>query len=552
MSGNIPAQNLVDNLSVVSAVVAPILAPGQTTTSPNPPVQTPAQQQPPQQQQQPPQPQPQPQPQANGGGNTPVASSPGSLNTGNTPNSPSNSGPGSGTTVTPGGGNSVPAAPSNVGTRPGNPPNLSPNAGDNSTTVNNGGGTGVNSTTTSTSSSSGGSTGGHSVNVGNTPNNGVPNAGTGTSAGGGRSGSSSSGVLISGNPSDPSVSATDVATLSSGSGSRGGGFIAAAVVIPLLLLLFAVVIFVIRRRSRARREEQAIKWWFTRNRTSQVYGDSRNSTDGFASDIASRRSSFGTSIDHSNVHFVEANIPPPPPMAEIGRPNGTAPSLVLDTDTDEKRYSIGSAGSHNSQFLVVHHRESLRPENVKSYTESFSFPKPPSVDRSSLHSKGSDRWRADSIKKQSSPLSPIRSSTPDVEVLYVASPPGIALPPLYPILAQPQAALITADPFTDNNPFDDPALAVVELTNTLSAVETVRRPFSPQLEDELQISVGESVRIIQAFDDGWALVSKVSSVSQGDAKEQQGLIPLDCLSEPNQTSDLNLMRMSSRGGVQNV
>ena len=571
-------KKVVGAVPVVSSIVAPILGPGQTTTQANPPAQTPSQ----------------PQPPANGGGNpspgnrgsspnspsspsnpgsgtgtpgtsgggnpgsgtgtpgTPSGGSPGS-GTGS-PGTPSGGSPGSGTgltvtssggnpgtgtgtTGTSGGGNPVPPAPGSAGTVPGTSSNGLPASVANSTTINNGGGTGVNSN--STSPTSGGSTPGVVVNVGNTPNNGVPNAGTGANVEGGRSGSSTSGTRSAGNPSDPSASATDVGTLSSSNNGTRRGPVAASIIVPLLLLLIALVIFVLRRRSRARREEQAIKWWFTRNRTSRSYDDNRNSTD-----------SFGTAIDHSSIpHALDVTIPPPPPMAEIGRPNGTAPALVLDLNSEQNRFSIGSANSHTSQFLVVHHRESLQPAAMKSYTESFSFPKPPGVDRSSLHSRGSERSLADSPKMQGSPFSPI-SSTPDLEVLYVASPVGVAPPPLYPILAQPQAALITSDPFGDNNPFDDPALATVELKD--SAVEIVRRPFSPQLGDELQINIGEFVRIIQTFDDGWALVAKTSSLSQGEVEDMQGLIPIDCLREPDQTGDLGLKRTTSRGGVHNV
>lgn len=353
--------------------------------------------------------------------------------------------------------------------------------------------------------------------------------------------SSGSGTL----GSDPNPSSIDTQALGDGKGGGINGGAVAGVVIVILLVIIGVVVLLLRRRVRARRDEQAIKWWFTRNRTSQAtYGD----TEAIIPRSASRRSSFATTFDHSNVAFASSAIPPPPPMAEFGRPKGTAPTLVLDVNADQNRFSIGSAGSHNSQFLVVHHRESLQPEVMPSKTacsESFSFPKPPVGDRSSMHTRGSDRSRNNSPVKQSPPTSTIKF---DDDLIYLASP--IMAPrqnPLSPTAIHVQSAPVTVDPFTDNNPFDDPAH-----THQFSEIELVRRPFFPQLQDELQVNVGESVRIVQIFDDGWALVEKIFAVSKPNVEGEQGLIPLDCMRDVIETASPIAGRLSSQGGKKRI
>ncbi|KIY71070.1 hypothetical protein CYLTODRAFT_391061 [Cylindrobasidium torrendii FP15055 ss-10] len=50
---------------------------------------------------------------------------------------------------------------------------------------------------------------------------------------------------------------------------------------------------------------------------------------------------------------------------------------------------------------------------------------------------------------------------------------------------------------------------------------TVRSTFVPSLPDELSIVTGENVKIIQEFDDGWALCKNSAG--------EQGMVPLECL-----------------------
>lgn len=54
-----------------------------------------------------------------------------------------------------------------------------------------------------------------------------------------------------------------------------------------------------------------------------------------------------------------------------------------------------------------------------------------------------------------------------------------------------------------------------------SEIAIVARTFVPSLPDELHIANGEQIRILAAYDDGWALCSNLRGV--------QGVVPLECL-----------------------
>ena len=117
------------------------------------------------------------------------------------------------------------------------------------------------------------------------------------------------------------------------------------------------------------------------------------------------------------------------------------------------------------------------------------------------------------------------------------------------------------NPFSDNNPFEDYQLSTVQaITPTIFAEnEVIRRSFYPTRQDELTVNFGESVRILQTFDDGWAHVVKVPATgSDGnvDVPEggTQGLIPIDCLREPGQDlpAFISAKRLSSYAAAEDM
>ncbi|KAJ6622902.1 hypothetical protein B0H10DRAFT_1787288 [Mycena sp. CBHHK59/15] len=55
---------------------------------------------------------------------------------------------------------------------------------------------------------------------------------------------------------------------------------------------------------------------------------------------------------------------------------------------------------------------------------------------------------------------------------------------------------------------------------------TVVNAFTPTLDDELLIKVGETVRILEEYQDGWAFVQRVGRI---DAP--RGVVPRTCITE---------------------
>lgn len=267
------------------------------------------------------------------------------------------------------------------------------------------------------------------------------------------------------------------------------------------------------------------------------------------------RSSFGTTVDHAQTPrlTVDFVVPPIPPMAEV---RGSATALVspnpfsaledspilvsfdsahlrstTNNISDTSRLSVHSSNSVHSQnsdtyaqYLTVANSGFMEaggirtPMSVRPFSpsESFAFPKPPkeSSDRSST---------------QSRPLSTMTQSTVTLSAPPLKSPAAsrVLLPPT-PASPSP---VITVLP--ENNPFADPTFQP-----KFADVETVQRPFVPNLSDELLVVIGDKVKIIKVFDDGWALVQKMTS---------KGLIPIDCMRAVGQDlpAFLNEKRVSS-------
>jgi hypothetical protein len=244
-------------------------------------------------------------------------------------------------------------------------------------------------------------------------------------------------------------------------------------------------------------------------------------------------------------------------MAEVGRANGSAPTLILDLSQFpstngqiDNRFSIGSGHSgqsEKSQYLVVRHRDSIDPElgtpmSVRPFSpsESFAFPKPPDPagDRASAYSRPSSIATLAMMKTPTSGSFQASGTIPPTPALPTAT-------------ASPIDNVV--DPFSDNNPFDDPATASNASAGAFAETEFIHRPFHPTLPDELAVRPEDPVHVLQAYDDGWAFVSKVRPDDpKGKGKEpntagDKGLIPIDCLREPGQdlTTFIAAKRVSS-------
>ena len=314
----------------------------------------------------------------------------------------------------------------------------------------------------------------------------------------------------------------------------------AGIVVIFITLFLALLVFFLRRRSRARRNEQANTWWFVGKRMSQTYGD-RNSAEIFTG-LRTARSSFATTASYS-FHATFSNtgptLSPLLPTAEVRRGSASSLQAVIEpsrcnTDVPDKRFSIGSDHSENSQYIFVNHRSSVQDPipviGQVSPSHSFAFPKPPSPasDRTSAYSRLSCNTGtfAATLKRFKS------------DELLV---PSLSAVPFTPAVVP----LTNNDPFADANPFEDPQRPAVPAIFK----EFIRRPFERTRQGEVTVSVGECVL---TFDDGWAYVVKVPAPGSGRRDNEgvsggsKGLIPIGCLRETGEDPPF-AQRVSSYG-----
>ncbi|KAK0209031.1 hypothetical protein DFS33DRAFT_496783 [Desarmillaria ectypa] len=303
-------------------------------------------------------------------------------------------------------------------------------------------------------------------------------------------------------PENPTVTNDGFLPSSSDVSQREGissGAVAAISVIGAAILA-VLLLLLIRRYRRVRR-----KW-----RLAHIHRAGWSSTfssGGRSDDVSSAVTSY---VNRMPLSFAE---PVPPPMAEIrddhglstrnpGKPRySTHPPrpLLIDvkvsshSDTRNSAHINAIPSNFNSSYLVLPdgltqlQPEIATPMSVRPFTpsESFSFPKPPS----------NGEW----IK------------IPDRDSLGTALSSSTEMYPPSP-----------------TNPFSESESPV---TPEFSAVETIHRTFVPSLYDELSVSIGDRVKVLEVFDDGWAMVEKIPE-GNGKGNEvdlEPGLIPIDCL-----------------------
>jgi len=229
-------------------------------------------------------------------------------------------------------------------------------------------------------------------------------------------------------------------------------------------------------------------------------------------------------------------------MAEIGRDNATRPALFINLEgtsnnnnnnlqVGDNRYSVGSAGSNHSQYLMVYHRGSWNseqqlttPTSVSPFSpsESFAFPKPPEPAAASTGSISVSVASGSSIPTSNATCATLGHPPP---------PPGLRSVPSFASLvpSSKKSPIIV----TPRNPFEDPTIPTISNLPYLDIpVEVVRRPFEPTLPDELAVKLGDRVRVLETFDDGWGLIEKVGG------EDERGVIPMDRLRMAGELEEL--------------
>ncbi len=266
-------------------------------------------------------------------------------------------------------------------------------------------------------------------------------------------------------------------------------------------ILVVLLLFLIRRYRRVRRQ-----WRLSHIHNRAGAGWSTVfSSGGRSDDVFSAVTSY---VNRTPLSFAD---PVPPPMAEIrddhltrnpSKPRySTHPPRPLLIDVKVSSHSDSRSAHANaipsnldSTYLVMPdglaqlQPEIATPMSVRPFTpsESFKFPKPPS----------NGEWIQ--IPDRDSHGTALSSSTE----MFPPSP---------------------------TNPFSEPESPIIP---ELSPIETIRRTFVPTLDDELSVAIGDRIRVLEVFDDGWAMVEKIPE-RNGKGKEvvlEPGLIPIDCLS----------------------
>jgi len=74
-------------------------------------------------------------------------------------------------------------------------------------------------------------------------------------------------------------------------------------------------------------------------------------------------------------------------------------------------------------------------------------------------------------------------------------------------------------------------LEPINEANAMPRLMTVVNSFIPTLEDELSIQIGDTVRLIEEFHDGWALVQRI-----GLMDAPKGVVPRTCITDRERSS----------------
>ncbi|RDB14815.1 hypothetical protein Hypma_016521 [Hypsizygus marmoreus] len=90
----------------------------------------------------------------------------------------------------------------------------------------------------------------------------------------------------------------------------------------------------------------------------------------------------------------------------------------------------------------------------------------------------------------------------------------------------PASAMPPSDPFTET---------LLSRLEELVTVETIKRSFEPSRPDELRVSIDDNVKVLQVFDDGWAMVEKIPPFDEALWMDEhtssgpiRGVIPVNC------------------------
>ncbi|KAI0333714.1 hypothetical protein GY45DRAFT_231081 [Cubamyces sp. BRFM 1775] len=324
------------------------------------------------------------------------------------------------------------------------------------------------------------------------------------------------------------------------------GIIVAISLIAALLLL-VLLVCCCRRRAVAARIRRRRNWFAAGAYGAGIASDEFK--DGGAG-TKSARSSFATNIDRGQMITpmpppMDFDFAPPPSdqmsqvwpsnmsgsitVPPVSRTVESMPSPTVRAAPDRTSLSsLSSAGSsrppsQTSQYLALpgaaataegspYGQDFPSPFSVRPFSpsETFSFPRPPQDDATSRASG----MLSGSVISASSDIHSAAFFTAEDHPAASPEPVGtVAAAEENPFLdfTEIAAAGRPTSTSTESSPLEH-----------FAAIETIRRPFVPTMDDEMAVVPGQEVRILKRFDDGWAFAETVPA-------SRQGLIPIDCL-----------------------
>jgi hypothetical protein len=102
-----------------------------------------------------------------------------------------------------------------------------------------------------------------------------------------------------------------------------------------------------------------------------------------------------------------------------------------------------------------------------------------------------------------------------------AKPAPTELPPSMPLPSPARSAS-----FAQHQSAHFAEMETVDEENSMPRLMNVVSSFTPSLEDELPIQIGDTVRLIEEYQDGWALVQRIGRI---DAPK--GVVPRTCITD---------------------
>nr|GAT49024.1 predicted protein [Mycena chlorophos] len=325
----------------------------------------------------------------------------------------------------------------------------------------------------------------------------------------------------------PSSTSSNGTTLSdsqnTSKSTNSGGFAALGII-----LAFTVCAFVVLYARRRAKHAGQPTWWaatLRQNRSlsekSTATGSSDlrvSGTDEATMDTKSIRSSFGTSFDHSIIWLVDDRTagasakPEIPPMAQIR----DGPTGRLSLRVSEPGPSAGNAYTTPGPLSPISVDSTFSLVSTIAFAGASSSPIPTCPPLVDVGTDAHGGYYADAgASRRTSAASSLYSTTS-----FEAN------------TAAPGAGGNAENP----NPFSDTFASSTDTstlkTQTQTQTSTLYRPFDATRPDELSPRAGNQVRVVEVYDDGWAMVEKLPPAVAGvgfDKNQEQGLIPVDCL-----------------------